>query len=70
MVFGSHEKHFIQLCLISYTILSPFIFLLLHKIVLKEKWDWDMADGVTLGLYLVSNICASFLSYQIQECGK
>lgn len=69
-MISGHEKHLIQLGLISYTVLSPFMFLLLHKIVLKEKWDWDMADGVTLGLYLVSNICASFISYQIQECGK
>lgn len=65
-----HERHLIQLVLISYAVVSPFLFLWFHKVVLKQRWDWDMADGITLGLYLVSNVCSSFVSYMIQECGR
>lgn len=66
----SHGRHFIQLSLIAYTTLSPFLFLWFHKIVLKQRWDWDLADGVTLALYLFSNIGAGYTSYMIQECGR
>lgn len=60
--------HLFQLVLISYTITAPFLFLWFHKVVLKEAWDGDMADKVTIRLYVMSVIGAQLMSYWIQEC--
>jgi hypothetical protein len=57
-----------QAALISYVISSPFLFLWFHKVVMKETWNNDLADRVTVKIYIISNIAAAAISYLIQEC--
>ena len=59
-----------EVFLICYTVGSPFLFLWFHRNVLKEDWDGDLADRVTIRLYIISNIAAQSLAYFLEECGK
>lgn len=59
-----------QILLMAYIVTSPFIFMWFHKVVLKEEWNDDWADRVTLRLYIFSNIGAMTISYIMQECDK
>lgn len=61
---------FLQFFLISYIICSPFLFLWFHKNILKEKWDNDTSDKVTVCIYIFSNFMACIVSYLIQECAR
>ncbi len=56
--------------LISYTVGSPFLFLWFHKVVLKQVWDNDLTDRVTIRLYVISNIAVQTLGYMLTECRK
>ena len=59
-----------QAILIGYMVTSPFLFMWFHKIILKETWNNDLADKVTVQLYVMSNLAAVYTSYLIQECQK
>jgi hypothetical protein len=58
--------------LTAYTVTSPFAFLWFHHVVLKQAWDNDMTDKVTIVLYILSNIVVGVLGFWVQEgcCGK
>lgn len=60
-------KALYELALIAYVTASPFGFLWFHKVVLKQEWDWDLADQVTVRLYVISNIIAGYMAYSLQE---
>ena len=55
-----------------YTISSPFAFMWFHHTVLRQRWDNDLADQVTVVLYVLSNLLAGVLGYWVQTagCGK
>lgn len=55
-----------------YTVGSPFAFLWFHHTVLKQAWDNDLTDKVTVALYILSNVLVGILSFLVQEgcCGK
>jgi hypothetical protein len=63
-------KSLYQLALITYTVGSPFFFLWFHRNVMKQTWDGDLADAVTLRLYVISNIAAQAAAYMLLECGR
>lgn len=56
--------------LAAYPVMSPFIFLWFHKNVLKQVWDNDLTDSVTVRLWIMSNIAACYMAYVVQECSK
>lgn len=60
-------KSIFELLLISYVTTSPFLFLWFHKNVMRQQWDWDLADRVTVRLYVMSNILAGYLAFSLQE---
>ena len=49
---------FLQFVIIVYIVTSPFLFFLFHKNIMHELWDNDLADRVTLRLYVISNVAA------------
>ena len=55
-----------------YTVTSPFAFLWFHHTVLRQTWDNDMTDKVTVTLYILSNVLAGVLGFLVQEgcCGQ
>jgi hypothetical protein len=60
-------KSIYELMLITYVTTSPFIFLWFHKVVMKETWNMDIADRVTIRLYVMSTIAAGYMAYILQE---
>lgn len=54
----------------AYFVVSPFLFLWFHRSILGEVWDNDLADRVTVRLYVISNIAAAYMAYIVEECGK
>jgi hypothetical protein len=60
-------KSIYELLLIAYVTAAPFCFLWFHKVVMKETWNMDMADRVTIRLYLMSTIAAGYMAYILQE---
>ena len=55
-----------------YTVASPFAFMWFHHAVLKQSWDNDLTDKVTVVLYILSNLAVGVLGFLVQEgcCGK
>jgi hypothetical protein len=54
----------------AYVVSSPLVFLWFHAKVMNQKWDDDMADRVTIRLYILSNLGALFLAYSLIENWK
>jgi|GEM_PF-6101414 len=54
----------------AYPIISPFMFLWFHQKVMKQQWDDDLADSVTIRLWIMSNVAACYMAYVVEECGK
>lgn len=63
-------KSIYELLLIAYVTTSPFAFLWFHKVVMKQEWDWDLADSVTIRLYVVSTVTAGYMAYILQEWSR
>jgi len=61
---------FLQFVLISYIVSSPFLTFLFHKNIMKELWNDDLADRVTVRLYVISNIAAVSAIAIIREIWK
>lgn len=59
-----------QSVLIGYVVTSPFLFFWFHKCILRQSWDDDWTDRVTVTLYFFSNLIAAYISYMIQECQR
>ena len=59
-----------QVLVIGGVFLLPSITLWVHKYIMKETWNDDMADRVTIRLFILAEIGLVFLSWLLQECGS
>lgn len=70
-VYEGVSRVFSQLALFTfltlYTVASPFAFMWFHHAVLRQTWDNDLTDWVTVMIYIFSNVLVGILSFMVQE---